>query len=400
MMDEATGLLADSRAGYAPLSKAISLLEEASGLWPENAEIVLLIEQTIKRMAEMALQLSDLSLAEAMAARLTNDDARQQLEEACASERRIRNQRERQRRVSLVAAGIFAALTVIIGLGWLAYRMESQRRSAELAFTQRTAEARAALTSKLDHHLETVRSVALLFTIHPDVTRRDFSVFVTPIVERHPGIYALEWCPMITHDQRAAYEAAFAAENLGNTHIIEPDASGNLVRAPDRDVYFPVHYAEPLEVNLPIMGLNAVFSPERRRAFDDARDRASDVASSRITLVEETGDEFAVLVAVPSYRDGMPLNTPLDRRAAFQGFSLALWRMGDLLQAALKGQASARSTYLLWDASARAGEELLATFRPNEAAPPAEQTAGVISRREPVSFAGRSWVLEVREWPE
>jgi len=396
LMDEARALLNDHGAGYTPQSKALALIEEARGLWPENSEIDLSVERTVERMARTALVEGDLKLAEAMASRLGNLGVRAAIEKDVSAEHAARRRREVQRRIATVTAIVFAVITALVGGGWLVYSAEVRRRESEAAFVQRAAEARGALDSKIAHHLETIRTLASLFTISGEVSRRDFAVFVTPIVERHTGLYALEWSPIISHAERAAYEAALAAENLGNTRIIEPGDAG-LVPAPDRDAYFPVHYAEPMSINQPILGLDAGFSPERRMAFDLARDRALETASSRIRLVEETGDEYGVLVAVPSYRDGVPLNTPEDRRAAFRGFAVAIWRMGDFLRSALQGQVDSGSTFLLWDASAKEGEELLGSYRPSAAAPRETEREGTRRRRETLVFAGRTWVLEMVE---
>ena len=78
-----------------------------------------------------------------------------------------------------------------------------------------------------------------------------------------------------------------------------------------------------------------VIGSVQSRALNAARQSGEMTATERITLVQETGDQFGVLVFIPIYRDAAGSGTAAERRPNLSGFGLGVFRIGDLVEAAI-----------------------------------------------------------------
>lgn len=136
------------------------------------------------------------------------------------------------------------------------------------------------------------------------VERDEFHEFTKSIPEDIQCVQALEWVPRVRDAERAAYEEEGCREGLTGFQITERDADGRMVRAGPREEYFPVHFAEPLTGNEQALGFDLGSEPTRRAALEAARDSGEMRGTGRIRLVQETGDQWGILVLVPVYRNG------------------------------------------------------------------------------------------------
>ena len=193
--------------------------------------------------------------------------------------------------------------------------------------------------------------------------RGEFATFVKPTLMMRSGIKALEWIPLVPDDERSAYEAAAQQDGLAGFRITERDADGVLVTAAKRDEYFPVYFVEPMIGNEAAVGFDLASSATRLAALVESRDSGRPVASAKITLVQETGEQFGFLVFHPIYLNGAPTGTVEQRRENLLGFVLGVYRIADMLQKAVE-QADPESKridleYRLRDRSAPMGEQAL-----------------------------------------
>jgi signal transduction histidine kinase/sensor domain CHASE-containing protein len=190
----------------------------------------------------------------------------------------------------------------------------------------------AAIDAQVSADIAVLQSVKALFDASERVTRPEFHTFATFLRNRYPSIKALGWIPRVTADGRAVMEVQAHSEGLAGFQFTERQAQGDMVPAADRDEYFPVCFMEPLAGNEAGMGFDLGSDKTRLEALHDARDTGEARASGRVTLVQETRGEFAVLILVPVYREH-PMNT-VARRDALIGFISGVFRLHDLLLAA------------------------------------------------------------------
>jgi two-component sensor histidine kinase len=79
--------------------------------------------------------------------------------------------------------------------------------------------------------------------------------------------------------------------------------------------------------------------------------------------VQERGRQAGILLALPVYGSGLPRSTVEERRSALRGYVLGVYRIGDLVGAALLGEESAHIDVTVTDDTAPQGEKLLYELR-------------------------------------
>lgn len=75
-------------------------------------------------------------------------------------------------------------------------------------------------------------------------------------------------------------------------------------RAAQRAEYFPVYYVEPLTGNEAAVGFDLASNSTRLEALEISRDTGKMVSTGRITLVQETHQQYGFLILRPVYRNG------------------------------------------------------------------------------------------------
>jgi len=199
---------------------------------------------------------------------------------------------------ALAALGIalsILAFSVVLGI-------ERDRHQREFEF--KAANRIAALQSGVDFNVKAVHSLQSLYSASESVNREDFSTFVRNEFDNRSQIQALEWIPRVLAEDRESFEASMREEGLGNFTILERLTDGTLVPATERAEYFPVSYLEPYSGNEAATGFDLASNPSRYEALKISRDSGNPVATQRIVLVQEVGNQFGFLVFVPIYEKG------------------------------------------------------------------------------------------------
>ena len=124
------------------------------------------------------------------------------------------------------------------------------------------------------------------------------------------------------------------------------------MRAGDRPEYLPVLYVKPYAGNEAALGFDLLSTPSRSAAIKDAISTGELPATQRITLVQETSNQYGILIFRPVYEQGRPF---FGKRRLL-GFALGVLRLGDVVQ---KHGGKSGVDFLLTDLSAGTpGEQL------------------------------------------
>jgi len=212
-----------------------------------------------------------------------------------------------------------------------------ENTARENAFENRAANAISAIRARVEANLEIVQSVVSFYGSSKDVTRKEFHAFTTPFLAGYAGIQALEWIPRVRAEERAVYEARARGEGYADFRIMEADAQGRIVPAVERAEYFPVFYAEPSDRNEKALGFDLGSEAVRAQVLKAARDSGVMQASPPITLVQDRLRNAGLLVLAPVYRPGggSYRDEVEQRRETLAGFAAGVFRMQDLLEAAV-----------------------------------------------------------------
>lgn len=210
-----------------------------------------------------------------------------------------------------------------------------ERERIRLDFETRAMHLAVPIQRSVEESTEGLRAISSFLEASPTIGRRQFETFAKREVSEHPSIQALEWIPPVRDAERAAYEAAARRDGYPDFQITERDSQGQMVRAARRPAYFPVFYVEPFKGNEIALGFDLASNPARLEALERARDTGAPAATSRIVLVQETGEQFGFLIFMPIYRPGSSNETVEKRRRNLLGFALGVFRIKELVEASL-----------------------------------------------------------------
>lgn len=217
-----------------------------------------------------------------------------------------------------------------------------------------------AIHAEITATLALLRSLRGLFSVSEGVTRREFRDFVRSL-EIGRTVQALEWIPRVPDANRAAFERRGREEGLEGFQFTERQSQGVMAPAGQREEYFPVYFVEPLVGNRAAVGFDLGSNPVRLEALRNSGDSGKLVASSRITLVQEKKNQYGFLVFAPVYRDAAATKSLDERRQNLIGFGLGVYRIGDLIAAALPARDEETIDFkiFVFDDSASSKERLL-----------------------------------------
>ncbi len=308
-----------------------------------------------------------------------------------------------RRRFAPVALPL-ALTTVAVTYAFFASNLQEKHR-VQLEFEREAVAVGDSLAQRLATYLEVVHSIQSLYAASTMVTREEFKQFVERTLQRVPGIQALSWNPRIRHAERASYEAAARRDGLHDFTITESQGD-DLVPAADRPEYMFVHYIEPREGNEHALGYDVYSDPTRRAAIDEARDRAEAVATSAITLVQETGRQMGILVLVPFYENGTVPPSVEERRLRLMGYTVGVFRIEDLLRTALIRTHTRNLDVRLFEVAGNAPTEPLAALRIDDQGRPRplvvstdDASGDILTWSNTYPVAGRTWRLEITPAP-
>ncbi|MDX9972837.1 MAG: PAS domain S-box protein [FCB group bacterium] len=289
----------------------------------------------------------------------------------------------------LLGVGVTLSVLLFVKVrGW-------EKESAQADFERLAQERVSVLQQEYQTQIEVLRATSALFAASESVTRGEFSIFAEAFLRVHESLFSLQWVPRVAGDERAAYEESARRDGFSDFHFRQQDPSGAMRPADPRDEYCPVYYVEPYERNEAALGFDnmSVQSP-RLEALYRARDTGRPAACAQVALVQGTRHSRGVVFYAPVYRKGAPRDTVEARRRNLEGYAVAVFRVEDLLQEALRGTVPHLIDCHLFDVSEPNGGQYLASHPPragSEVSAAALQSGPHFST--PVTVAGRQWLI-------
>lgn len=246
-----------------------------------------------------------------------------------------------------------------------------------MAFERQASQIAASFWSRLELPLEVLHSIESLFNASTEVTRAEFRTFVSSALQRHPGIRALEWIPVVNGADRNAYVARARADGLESFDFTQVGQDLKLVSAHERSEYLPILYMEPPDPV--VLGFDVASEATRREPIDRARERNHAVVSERIRLVEDPPTVASIAVF-------LPVHASRDPRTPIVGFATAVFRLHQIIEPAIREVVSRNMELVVTDEGARPEARLLF-----------ESTPGAVKRNADfetkVSYVDRTWKL-------
>ena len=271
---------------------------------------------------------------------------------------------------------------------------QAEHEASESDFRRVADDKIQVLETKIQSTFTVLQSIRGLYAATDHVERNEFRRFVETL-GLGSAVQALEWIPKVSLSNRSKMETIGRREGFSDFRFTQRSKRGKMISASKRETYFPVYYVEPVAGNEAAIGFDLASSPARLAALMRARDGGEAVATTRITLVQETSDQYGVLVFLPIYRNGLPTKTIEDRRANLAGFTLGGFRLGNLVENATKENENedfAVSLQLVDETAPKGSQRLY----PKAASPnKGLSSASEIQWSKSISVAGRIWRIVV-----
>jgi len=258
----------------------------------------------------------------------------------------------------------------------------------------------AAVYNELSRHLDVSEALLGLYEVSPQVDRRQFAQFTTTLMAKHNDIQAMMWAPRVSATQRTALAKQAAQNGFMNFHIRDVDGNVSPAAATSAMDYFPIYYVQPEKQNDDLLGVDLMADPNYHAMLETARDTVQLTVSPPVQLNLKSGSRMGngVLLAQAVYDKDGNMETVAGRRAGLEGYVLQLFRIGDLIEEALK-----ESAVLGLDISVAYGrnpEELQRNYF-HSSAPrsdhisdsPSHDLTNGLHLRTPLEGLGKSWGL-------
>ncbi|MDP2903379.1 MAG: PAS domain S-box protein [Methylovulum sp.] len=191
------------------------------------------------------------------------------------------------------------------------------------------------INQRITAYGQILRGTQGLYLSSDNVSRAEFHNYVSnlQLATQYPGIQGVGFSQLIPASNKSAPIRAMHKEGFPGP-TLRPDGK--------RDTYTSIIHLEPVtDRNLRAFGYDMYSEAVRRTAMEQARDFDKLAMSGKVKLVQETGQQAQAgfLMYMPVYRNGIPHKTQAERRANLIGWVYSPFRMDDLMQGILGGQA-------------------------------------------------------------
>jgi CHASE1-domain containing sensor protein len=222
---------------------------------------------------------------------------------------------------------LLPTIILVLGLGINAWIHREQVKTAkkvdEILFHELIADAENAMKQRLRTYVDLLRGSSSYYLNSNEVTREEWRSYVSSLeLKKHyPGVNGMGYAMPFSDQSLLEYVDLVRTHQLPDFRIkAVPGVTAPLIDEPELPHYI-VTLVEPKKHNHQALGLNLASEINRRTAARRARDSGQPVISDRIALVQDGKKRAGFLLYLPMYKEGAPLETIAQRRAALVGWS-------------------------------------------------------------------------------
>lgn len=184
------------------------------------------------------------------------------------------------------------------------------------------------VTDRLHTHEMILKGGASVFYASEEVTRDEWLAYYQHqgINDLYSGIWGVAFSRIIHFSELENHIEEIRAEGFLD-YTVWPE--GN------RESYVPIVYIEPFnELNKQYLGYDLASIVEIQPIIEKMNDSGEVSISGKLPLTQETDDSIqqGFLMLAPVYRQGMPINSADERRAAIKGYILGTYHIDELME--------------------------------------------------------------------
>jgi len=256
---------------------------------------------------------------------------------------------------------LFVSITSILGafavfLLFKASQVEQQHHRLD-KFTQQKLSIERKIKQEITDVVSQVNSLAAFFDASENVSWREFSLFSKRLLAGKSSVRALEWAPIVTLANKAAFEQQ-ASLVLDQSFIIKERINARLVVSKQHKAYYaPLYFIYPNKHNNAVLGLDVYSNAKEILSMETVTNSDGIIASAPLELVQDDftrpGVLFSAAVLSNKHKEStaapvIDLSKPASKKLKLkqinkaedlQGFVIAVAQFNDFfLQLAKQGQ--------------------------------------------------------------
>ena len=189
---------------------------------------------------------------------------------------------------------------------------------AHTQFDHQVKTIRLAIQARLQSYIDVLRATGALFNSSQHVTRDEFQTYVSSLhlPVHFPGINSLNFAFHVPHAEKSPFE-----NGVRQDASLHPEGYPSFsIRPPGtRSDYTVLTYLEPMHIRPEAFGFDMSSIPAVRTALERARDTGQPFSSGKRIHVEGAYEHVGLAIRSAIYRNGLPLDTVEQRRAAYFG---------------------------------------------------------------------------------
>lgn len=183
------------------------------------------------------------------------------------------------------SAWLIALLALMVGglltglLAWATLSVHHQQVAQR--FQLLVSERKSRITERFQDQELRLDSLRRFFVNSRSVSREEFAGYTQPLLQR---TQAYGWAPLISHEQRPAFEREVRVQGLKDFAILDLDAMGHVQVAAPREEYAPLLYKQTSRIAGAPLGADLLADPGRRAVLHKARESGAMVVSRPMQL--------------------------------------------------------------------------------------------------------------------
>lgn len=283
---------------------------------------------------------------------------------------------------------LFISIILSVGVAFLFYRSAASKDS--IRFNNATAQIQTTLENRLNLYISLLRSGRAFIESSENLNRRKFKSYADSLdlEKNYPGLVGIGYNKVFASSEREQLIAQMKAEGYTDFNI-SPEG--------DRLTYNAIIYIEPLnELNQRVVGFDMSTEDVRRQALTRARDLATESASGKVVLKQETEEtkQAGFLIFLPIYKEGKLPPTIQERRENLTGYIYIPFRAKDFLNATIGENSFPDIEFKIYDNEVQE-ENLLAQTETskNRNLADVQENKGFYVKNN-LDVAGRRWIIE------
>jgi CHASE1-domain containing sensor protein len=216
-----------------------------------------------------------------------------------------------------------------------------EKAVVHIDFEMLSASHAAAIGNELSRHLDASAALVGLYAVSQRVDRRQFDQFAANVLASHADIQALMWAPHVSVAERPVLASQAQQDGLMNFRIHDLNGGDTSMSEAAPGEFVPILYVQPMNNNDSLVGIDLMAVPNYHDLLESASDTGQMTVSAPLQLNLKTADSVGngVLLVNAVYYQGANLETVAGRRTGLKGYVLQLFRIGDLIEEALRESA-------------------------------------------------------------